>query len=152
MEIQQRQRAVGIIVEQGKIVVIKRTFPEVVHYAYPGGKVEIGEDIRIAVKRELFEELGVIVEVGKLVATVKYHNHMQYYHLAKIVGGQFGNGKGEEFEGERANTFAPMWISLAELAHIPIRPAILTDYLIQSAQNDWPQFHFDEDAAAINVA
>lgn len=39
----------------------------------PGGKVELGEDDRHALARELSEELGIEVEVGAFVAEATHH-------------------------------------------------------------------------------
>lgn len=56
----------------------------------PGGKVEKGETEREALVREMKEELGVTVQVGKLVSTASFtwdtRLHMLLYHCTIIEG------------------------------------------------------------------
>lgn len=59
---------------QGFVLVARRSAGR--HLAgfweFPGGKVEPGEDPRIALARELEEELGLVVEVGDPIGTHAY--------------------------------------------------------------------------------
>ena len=68
--------AAGIVVERGKILLSRRK--KGTHLAgrweFPGGKVEQGEDPRVALRRELEEELGILVEVGE-IADVTFHRY-----------------------------------------------------------------------------
>jgi len=59
--------AAGLMIEQGKILVTQREggSPHGFLWEFPGGKVEEGEDPRQALQRELGEELGIKVEVGR---------------------------------------------------------------------------------------
>ena len=41
-------------------------------WEFPGGKKEANENLPDCVKRELFEELGIEVEVGKLLTIVEH--------------------------------------------------------------------------------
>ncbi len=57
----------GIIIENGKILLIKRaTQPYKDHWALPGGFVELGETLEEAVTREVKEETGLETKPVKL--------------------------------------------------------------------------------------
>lgn len=68
--------AVGVIFSPDKkqVLISKRKSHQ--HLAglweFPGGKVEKGEDIHSALKRELYEELGIRVEELKQLTTISY--------------------------------------------------------------------------------
>jgi 8-oxo-dGTP diphosphatase len=58
----------AIIVESGKILVCKNKGGD--YYFFPGGHVEFGEKIDLALKRELLEELGVKVKSSLFIGMV----------------------------------------------------------------------------------
>ncbi len=64
--------AAALLFNEGKIFAAKRgesPYPYVAHkYEFPGGKIENGENLAAAVKRELLEELNLEVSVGSLYA------------------------------------------------------------------------------------
>ncbi|MFO1063995.1 MAG: NUDIX hydrolase [Pirellulales bacterium] len=64
-----RHGAVGIVVENGEFLVIRRSpfvrAPNMI--CFPGGTIEIGETPQQAVVRELSEELGLHVEQPQLI-------------------------------------------------------------------------------------
>ena len=53
-----RNRGAAIIVQEGKIALIKRIQEDETYYVFPGGGIEEGETPEEATKREIFEELG----------------------------------------------------------------------------------------------
>lgn len=62
--------AVGLHVEDGRVLVQKRSSDKMNlknHWEFPGGKVEDGETLREALKREWKEELNADIEVGNLI-------------------------------------------------------------------------------------
>jgi len=58
-------RCRGIIIHNDKLLVVKMGENE--HYAFPGGHLEWGEDIKECLSRELIEELGIKPEIGRLL-------------------------------------------------------------------------------------
>jgi ADP-ribose pyrophosphatase YjhB (NUDIX family) len=61
----------GIIFYEGKLLLVKHPGDKV-NYALPGGKLEYGEKILDALKREMHEEFGIEVEIGRLLYINNY--------------------------------------------------------------------------------
>jgi 8-oxo-dGTP diphosphatase len=64
----------AVIIEQGKVLISKRP-PEKQQgglWEFPGGKLDAGETPQQALMRELKEELGILIEVGEPLATVRH--------------------------------------------------------------------------------
>jgi len=118
-----RNRGSVILLENNKVVLIKRNRNGQVYYVFPGGGIEKGETPEIAAKREALEELGVQINVNDCFEIVEY-NGTQYFFLADIVAGKIGTGVGEEFTDTNRNrgTYEPMWMEIEKLSFIDIRP------------------------------
>jgi 8-oxo-dGTP diphosphatase len=56
----------AVIVKEGKVLIAKRR-RAVMGYSweFPGGKLEDGETLEECLKREISEELGIVIEVGE---------------------------------------------------------------------------------------
>jgi ADP-ribose pyrophosphatase YjhB (NUDIX family) len=63
----------GIVLDdQGRMLLIRRgQEPAIGTWSLPGGRVEAGESDATATTREVLEETGLVVEVGRLVGTVE---------------------------------------------------------------------------------
>ncbi|MFS0690694.1 NUDIX domain-containing protein [Sporosarcina sp. 179-K 8C2 HS] len=117
-----RDRGSAVIIKEDKVAVIKRNRDDEEYYIFPGGGIEDGESPEQATIREALEELGVHIEVIDYLGTVEF-NGKQHYFLAKIVGGIFGSGKGEEYEESRKRgQYEPMWIPIAKLDSLDVCP------------------------------
>lgn len=119
--IRNRGAAIIIIVQEGKIALIKRIREEETYYVFPGGRIEEGETPEEATRREIFEELGVHIKVEHLIAKVEYKS-TEYYFNADIIGGVFGSGKAEEFELKDRGIYIPLWLPIYELEKVNIKP------------------------------
>jgi len=64
-----RARVTGVLIEEKSILLVKHTekVDENRFWSLPGGKVEQGETLEYAMKREMFEETGLNVEIQRLL-------------------------------------------------------------------------------------
>jgi len=116
-----RNRGGAIIVQEGKIVLIKRIREGEIYYVFPGGGIEEGETPEEATKREAYEELGVHIKVEHLIAKVEYKG-TEYYFNAHIIDGVFGSGKAEEFKLKDRGSYIPLWLPMHQLEKVSIKP------------------------------
>ena len=68
--------AVGVIYNstKDKVLISKRSINQHLsgYWEFPGGKVEYNEDVNTALKRELFEELGITVIKAESYTSVRH--------------------------------------------------------------------------------
>ncbi len=91
--------SVGAVVTSGDAVLLVRRAqePRKGQWSLPGGAVEVGETLVAAVQREVFEETGLLVDVGPLLEVldriftdgdgrVEYHYVLLDYACTPIAG------------------------------------------------------------------
>lgn len=135
------QRVRGIIIDDGKIVLIERVKGDRTHYIFPGGGVEKGETILQALHREMKEELGVTVSVGERFAQYHYKGHdgkeevFHDFYLCKELGGAFGSGDGPEYQPNTPyavdGTHDPVRVPLSKLKDIDLQPEEVKQLVIE---------------------
>src|SRR5690606_28424248 len=105
--------AVGVIVAaDGKILIARR--PEGVHqgglWEFPGGKVDAGESVSVALKRELAEELDIEVEQTQPLIQIR-HDYGDKSVLLDVHKVTVFSGVAKGNEGQPVR-----WVLPAELA------------------------------------
>ncbi len=115
--------AAGIIWrKQGKhqeVLIQKRTNKKHLSdmYEFPGGKLELREDERACLKRELFEELGIEAAVRPPFMRTEHHYEDRYvklsWHRCQILLGEPFGKEGQEIK----------WVRLDELTQYTFPPA-----------------------------
>ncbi|WP_062237052.1 NUDIX hydrolase [Fictibacillus sp. FJAT-27399] len=116
-----RTRGSAVLMEEGRVALIKRIKDDEVYYVFPGGGTEDGETPEEAVVREAWEELGIVITAGKCIAQVEF-NGPQYFFFSEIVSGVFGSGEGEEFYSSGRGSYEPIWVPLDELPKLDVKP------------------------------
>jgi 8-oxo-dGTP diphosphatase len=125
-----KQVVAALIVQDGKIVICQRTRHQTMplKWEFPGGKIEPGEKLEEALRRELDEELGIRAAIGRKVAAFQ-HDYGDGSSTPptprRARAGQRGNSVElhfflvETFEGEVQNRIfrEVRWVELAELRH-----------------------------------
>lgn len=85
---------VAVIWDEQRRVLIARRRPEGVLgglWEFPGGKVEPGETVKDCIKREIWEELGIVIEVGRHLISVDHiyihlHVTLVVHHCIHLTG------------------------------------------------------------------
>jgi 8-oxo-dGTP diphosphatase len=124
-----------VIVQDGRVALIKRIRAGRTYYLFPGGGVEAGETPEQAAIREAHEELGVDVELAEPRYEEDFDRSRFVYFDARIVGGEFGTGLWPDHAErstearERSGTHEPVWVPLDELRAVDVRPRALVKLL-----------------------
>ncbi|RWZ54531.1 NUDIX domain-containing protein [Halobacillus fulvus] len=124
-----RDRGSAVLIENNKVVLIKRIKDDVTYYVFPGGGIEKGETPEEATIREAYEELGIDVGIKHCMAEVDFKGK-QFFFLGDIVGGTFDTGKGEEFSDASKGMYIPMWVDIESLSFMNVKPKVAADKII----------------------
>ena len=83
-----RIRVAGILVKDGQVLLVRHEKQGRTYWLLPGGGVEFGETAGEALVREFQEEVGLYIEVGKLVFvqdSIPPDHHRQVLNLYFLV-------------------------------------------------------------------
>ena len=101
----------AIIINKNRILIGKRKDEDIGggKWEFPGGKIEIGETNSEALERELYEELGISVKIGKEL--------MNYEHMFKTTIYNISFMEIIDYEGEiRNNAHSEIkWVKFSNL-------------------------------------
>jgi len=118
----------ALVFDKGRILLAKRSKePSKGKWSIPGGRLELGESIYEAAKREVMEECCVKIEIERILdvadfimrdddGCVKYH-FVLIYLLAKYAGGELK----AQSDAEECR-----WFANEELAELDIHPQLRT--------------------------
>ncbi len=75
-------RPSALIIHNNNLLTLKYSYPDGIIYALPGGNLEFGEELESALRRELFEEITLQVEIGSIrhIAEV-FHEKVNTIHF-----------------------------------------------------------------------
>jgi 8-oxo-dGTP diphosphatase len=76
-----KDRASGIIIQNGQVLIIHRIRNNKEYWVFPGGSVENNETIEEALVRELSEELGIKVEHKEFLFKMENAGRFEHYFL-----------------------------------------------------------------------
>lgn len=106
----------------GRILLVRRANPPAqCLWSLPGGRIEAGESAPDAAAREVAEETGLVVRVGRLLMTVELGDYLVRDYAADVVGGVLRAG--DDASDVR-------WCTPDELRDLPMSSGLL-DALVE---------------------
>lgn len=130
-----RIRSCGVLIEEGKVLLIQLLSPvtEDLVWIPPGGKVEFGETLEEALKREFKEETGLEVAVQKLLDVnelVQNGIHaIEFYFSVEKLSGSLSLGTDPEVNEHNQLIRDLRFFSKDQLEHIQFTPDFIGDVL-----------------------
>ncbi len=129
----------GLVIDEGRVLLTQRlaSGSHPLEWEFPGGKVEPGESPEAALARELAEEVGLKVEVGR-IWDVLHHRYPEFEIVMLVYAVWPSPGS-----ASRCLEVADLrWLDPAEVAEHPILAADqkLVDRLVAEGV---PTYHFD---------
>lgn len=108
------------------------------YYAFVGGGLE-DETLEEGTKREIEEELGMVVKVKELYQTTESETMKEFIFLCEYVSGEMGTGNGPEFNGDpkyilRGN-YIPVIIPKEEIETLNLVPYEVKEQLVVDIKN-----------------
>mgnify|MGYP001267530397 CR=1 FL=1 len=111
---------VAAIIRRDAQILITRRFDHV-HlpglWEFPGGKVESGESLHVALEREIIEELGVRIHVADEFLSIEHE------YPSKSIRLHFFNCTILEGEPQALDVAELRWVGPSDLIHYPFPPA-----------------------------
>ena len=122
--------AAVIFDNEGKILIAKRKKGKTLenYWEFPGGKVENNESETDCLKREMYEEFGVEINISKYLTTSK-HNYENFTINLKAYLAEYRNGNFQLREHSEIR-----WIKISDYSNYMFAPADIpiNKYLIQN--------------------
>jgi ADP-ribose pyrophosphatase YjhB (NUDIX family) len=143
-----RPSAYGIVIHEDKILLVKENDK----FHLPGGGIELGEDPKEAVVRELQEESGIVVRNPKLIdanssfftwktlGKVQSFSHVHsllLYYSCDFSGGNLGDTKLDKYEAAAGLTAE--WVEISRLSDIIVGTTVdwrpIVQHVVKSSES-----------------
>lgn len=110
------KRVSGVIIQDGKILLIRRIRNGEEYYVFPGGGVEENESVEDAMDREIKEELSLDVKKKKQIFQLEENKGRQeFWFLIEDFEGVAELGGEEKENMNEHNQYYPIWVDFARI-------------------------------------
>jgi mutator protein MutT len=105
--------------QHGRLLLVRRGHPPAEgRWSLPGGRVEPGETPAQAARREVREETGLEVEIGRLLASVELGPYLVHDFAGVVLGGTLRSGD---------DAAEARWCSLEQARLLPLSVDLLDE-------------------------
>ena len=115
-------RAGGLVVKDGKLLVMHQIVKGEDFFTIPGGSWELSETLEQTCKREIKEEFGMEVKVNQLVFLLDTTTRIAFYFMCDYLGGEISLGGPEKSRMNKEEQYYVEWLDVKEVANINFIP------------------------------
>jgi len=130
-------RVTGVVIRDGKLLLIHRLREGNEYWVFPGGGVEEGEDFDIAIKREMLEETGLnLVSYQRMFDQLEQNGSRCIFFICQLEPGELRLGGPEMVDNSPANQYILEWVNLEQIAGLTTvypRSSKLVEYLARQS-------------------
>lgn len=117
-----KPRAAAVVIDGGRVLVMKRHKRGQDYAVLPGGGVEPGETMAEAALRELREETTLVAEIDRPLWSGRHNERPAEYFLMTAVRGRARLSGPEAAASRPDNSFELRWITADQFAELGLRP------------------------------
>ncbi len=135
MNRQIRNSAKALIIKDGKMLAIRLRDEDGEFYLMPGGGQNSEELLHETVKREVAEEIGILVEPKELVFAIECLNEESYHRVDLVFLCKYIKNIDNNELHEDKNQIGFEWLPIIRLKEIPLYPKKLRTQIMQLYKN-----------------
>lgn len=128
-------RATGIVLKDGKILLMKQVYHGEEFYNLPGGTVENGEKIEDACIREIKEESNIDVATGRLIYIIDSPSRLNFVFSCDFLSGELKLGGPEKERMSDDDQYEISWVGIETIKNINLTPKETKDGLLRYLEN-----------------
>lgn len=122
-----RVRVCGVCIKEDKLLLVRHshTLGNEAFWAPPGGGLTYGESVQDCLKREMQEETGLEVEVGRFLFVNEFLqpplHAVELFFEVNVKGGSITTGTDPEMEAGQQLIEQVQWLSMKEIIALPVK-------------------------------
>lgn len=116
-----RVTARGVVVDNGRVLLMERWNTGQHYFSIPGGGVEPGETLEVAAQREIEEEAGIRVKIDRKIYEVDMEDSVHHIYLCRFISGspELQQHSEEAHQQWSGNRFEPKWVQVSQVESLP---------------------------------
>lgn len=138
-------RASGIVIKDGKILLMRQVYQGEDFYNLPGGGLEENEALEDACQREVHEEFNIDIEVGRLIYILDTPSRLNFVFECEYKDGETVLGGPEKARMNDDDQYFVEWLDLKEIENINLQPEKTKEGLLKYLSNkNAPTFYLNK--------